>query len=216
MNYRRPDRKGIFITIEGSDGSGKSTQIKNIKKYMENKGIDVIFTREPGGTPIGEKIRALILDTENSEMTSLTEAFLYAAARAQHVDEEIIPALEEGKIVICDRFVDSSIAYQGYGRELGDTVKEINRFAVRDAEPDLTIFFDLPPEKGRERIKKNNMTFDRLEKENLDFHERVYRGYRDIIKNGDRYEVIDASMSEEEVKNHVLKILDNLFEKGKI
>ena len=214
MNSISDKRKGIFITVEGSDGSGKSTQIGNIKRYFEDRNIQAIFTREPGGTHIGEKIREIILDNDNKEMTGLTEAFLYAAARAQHVDEKILPALQQGRIVICDRFVDSSIAYQGYGRQLGNVVKEVNQYAVRDVLPDLTIFFDLSPEKGRERIKRNNMTFDRLEKENMDFHQRVYRGYQEIIEGEQRFAVIDASKSEEQVCRDVFAILDQLLEKG--
>ena len=214
MNSIKDERRGIFITVEGSDGSGKSTQIDHIKKYFKDRNIQAIFTREPGGTHIGEKIRDIILDNDNSEMTGLTEAFLYAAARAQHVDEKIIPALKQGRIVICDRFVDSSIAYQGYGRNLGKSVKVMNQYAVRNAVPDLTIFFDLPPEKGRERIRRGNMTFDRLEEENIDFHNRVYRGYQEIIEEEERFAVIDASKTEEQVRDDVFAILDRLLQKG--
>ncbi len=131
--------RGIFISIEGPDGSGKSTQIENIKEFFHDKNMDIIFTREPGGTPIGERIRGIILDRKCSEMDPMTEAMLYAAARAQHVAQVIRPALEKGKIVICDRFVDSSIAYQGYGRKLGEAVASINHFAVKECMPD-TLF----------------------------------------------------------------------------
>ena len=131
--------RGIFISIEGPDGSGKSTQIENIKEFFHDKNMDIIFTREPGGTPIGERIRGIILDRKCSEMDPMTEAMLYAAARAQHVAQVIRPALEKGKIVICDRFVDSSIAYQGYGRKLGEAVASINHFAVKECMPKVVV-----------------------------------------------------------------------------
>ena len=132
-------REGYFISFEGGDGSGKSTQIQILREFLEERGYDVILTREPGGTPISEKIRSIILDKANSEMDDMTEALLYAAARAQLVSQIIRPALEEGKVVICDRFVDSSMDYQAYARGLGDSVKTINAFAVGDCMPDLTI-----------------------------------------------------------------------------
>ena len=139
--------KGKFITVEGTDGSGKSTQLKLLMDYLGTKNCDVVFTREPGGTEISEKIRDVILDINNKEMTDMTEALLYAAARAQHVQQKIIPAINEGKVVICDRFVDSSIAYQGAARGLGtDNIMQINSFALNGIMPDLTLFFDLPPE----------------------------------------------------------------------
>ena len=144
--------RGFFITFEGGDGSGKSTQISILKESLIEKGYDVILTREPGGTDISEKIRELILDPENGEMEDITEAYLYAAARAQLVRQLIKPALEEGKVVICDRFVDSSIAYQGFGRGLGDAVGVINTYAVDDCMPDLTILLKLDPERGSSRI----------------------------------------------------------------
>ena len=147
--------RGKFITIEGTDGSGKSTQIGLLMDYLNKKGVDVLFTREPGGTPIGEKIREIILDVNNREMAPETEALLYAASRSQHVREKIIPAVEAGKIVICDRFVDSSLAYQGAARGMGmETIMEMNRAALWGIMPDLTVFFDLSPEKGILRKEK--------------------------------------------------------------
>ena len=145
--------KGLFISIEGPDGSGKSTQIENIKQFFCDKGIDIVFTREPGGTAIGERIREIILDKNCSEMDYMTEAMLYAAARSQHVAQVIRPSLEEGKIVICDRFVDSSIAYQGYGRKLGDAVTIINGFAIGKCLPDVTFLMKLDPRIGRRRSR---------------------------------------------------------------
>ncbi|MBO8433846.1 MAG: dTMP kinase, partial [Tyzzerella sp.] len=136
--------KGLFITIEGTDGAGKSTQIELLKKYLEDRGKDVLVTREPGGTPISEKIRDIILDRENSEMSSITEALLYASSRAQHVSEKIKPALAEGKIVICDRFVDSSIAYQSVARGLSTKlIEDINKYAVDGLTPDITLYLSL-------------------------------------------------------------------------
>lgn len=202
-------RRGIFISVEGSDGSGKSTQLENIRKYFDEHDIPVIFTREPGGTAIGEKIREIILDNENSEMCDLTEMFLYAASRAQHVTEKIIPALEEGLNVVTDRFVDSSIAYQGYGRGLLDCVKTVNDFAVCGRLPDYTFFLDLDPVIGKSRITAGSE--DRLEQEKNEFHLNVYNGYKDLIKDDDRFIVIDASGTIEEVKSLIYDKLDCIF-----
>lgn len=190
---------GKFITLEGPDGSGKSTFIKLISEYMENKGISFIVTREPGGTPIGEKIRDIILDNENINMGPETEALLYAAARSQHIHEKIIPALEEGKIVISDRFLLSSLAYQGVGRGLGiENVKMINDFGLRGIYPDLILFFHIDPEITLER--KTTQGGDRLEKEGNDFHRKVYEGYRELIeKYPEKICRIDARKSVEEV-----------------
>lgn len=152
------NKRGKFITIEGTDGSGKSTQIELLKKYFADKGIDVVFVRDPGSTQIGEKIRSLILDIQNTAMSDETEALLYAACRIQLVNEVILPALESGQSVICDRFVDSSIAYQGFARGLGhEKIERINSFSLEKCMPDLTIFFNIPPEKGmlRKITKKN-------------------------------------------------------------
>lgn len=207
--------RGKFITIEGTDGSGKSTQIELLMDYLRKKGADVIFTREPGGTQISEKIREIILDVNNSEMTGITEALLYAAARSQHVEEKIIPALEAGKIIICDRFVDSSIAYQGAARGLGaEKIMGINEAALHGIMPDMTLFFDLSPEKGILR-KKNERALDRLEKEKMDFHEKVYEGYKNLCKKyTERIKPIDADRSIDEVHSEVIEVIDGLL-KGK-
>ena len=201
----------LFISVEGGDGSGKSTQLENIKKYLESKGIDYVFTREPGGTEIGEKIRSVILDPENKEMTDLAEALLYAASRAQHVEEKIIPALESGKFVLCDRFVDSSIAYQGYGRMLGDVVWEINAPAVKAHMPDITFFLNISPDTAMSRISQRG--HDRLEQEAINFHERVYEGYLALIeedkKSGrNRIVDIDANRDRELVWEDIKRVLD--------
>lgn len=207
--------RGKFITIEGTDGSGKSTQIELLMDYLRKKGADVIFTREPGGTQISEKIREIILDVNNSEMTGITEALLYAAARSQHVEEKIIPALEAGKIIVCDRFVDSSIAYQGAARGLGaEKIMGINEAALHGIMPDMTLFFDLSPEKGILR-KKNERALDRLEKEKMDFHEKVYEGYKNLCKKyPERIKPIDADRSIDEVHSEVIEVIDGLL-KGK-
>lgn len=205
---------GIFISVEGTDGAGKSTQLEFIKKYLEERKKDTVFLREPGGNAISEKIRNIILDTENSAMTPQTEALLYAASRVQLVNEVIMPALEDGKIVVCDRYIDSSIAYQGYGRNLtAEKIEEINGFAISKCMPDMTLFFDLSPEKGILR-KKNQHDLDRMEQESLDFHNRVYDGYVSLAqKYPERIKRIDASMSIDEVWAEAKKYLDELFEK---
>lgn len=188
----------MFITFEGGDGSGKSTQIAKLKDALQVKGFDVVLTREPGGTPISEKIRQVILDKDNQGMTPVTEALLYAAARAQLVRQVIIPALEEGRIVICDRFLDSSIAYQGFGRQLGDAVDNINQYAIAGCMPDLTIFLKLDPASGRDRIGSREK--DRIEMESDAFHQRVAEGYRWLEENyPERILAVDASQSIEEI-----------------
>lgn len=192
-------KKGLFISFEGMDGSGKSTQIQRLKEYLEKKGCRVILTREPGGTPIGEKIRDIILDRENREMRCMTEALLYAASRAQHVEQVIKPALEEGKVVICDRFVDSSIAYQGYGRSMGNAVEEINRYAVAGCMPDVTFLMRVPPETGSGRIEGREK--DRIEMEPDAFHTEVYRGYEALAERWpQRIVSVDASGSVDDIE----------------
>lgn len=197
-------KKGYFISFEGIDGSGKSTQIKKLKKYLENDGYQVVLTREPGGTDIGEKIREIILDPSNGEMTHMTEVFLYAASRAQHVEQVIKPAVENGKIVICDRFVDSSIAYQGYGRQLGECVGIINQYAVAGYMPDMTFLMKAAPDIGNDRIK--NRQKDRIEMENSDFHTRVYMGYEELEKLfPDRIIGIDATQSINDIEQSIIR-----------
>lgn len=203
---------GLFITIEGPDGSGKSTQIKKLAEYLKKKGSAVIVTREPGGTKISERIREIILDRENIEMDPVTEALLYAASRAQHVAEVIQPALESGKTVICDRFVDSSIVYQGIGRGLGvEAVENVNRIAVKNILPQITFLFQLCPEVGLER-KTEQGEKDRLEQEALDFHQRVFEGYQGLkALYPQRIVVVDANRSIEEIhKDIVLAIEERL------
>lgn len=206
-------KRGLFITFEGPDGAGKTTQFNRLSQYLKQQGFDPIVTREPGGTPIGEKIRELLLDTENKEMDPAAEMLLYAASRAQHVSQVIKPALEMGKIVLCDRFVDSSAAYQGVGRGLGiETVEAVNLPALHGIEPDLTLFFNLSPEEGLKRRFRDSQKGDRLEQEQMDFHQKVYRGFC-ILR--DRYpqriREIDASQSEENIFRVVLEAVKQLI-----
>lgn len=206
--------KGLFITLEGPDGSGKSTALKLIGNYLETKGIEFTVTREPGGTEIGEEIRHIILDEKNNNMSIETEALLYAAARGQHVHEKILPALERGEIVVCDRFLLSSLAYQGVGRGLGiEEVKAINDFAIRGVEPDLVLFFHVDPELTLER-KTGELGGDRLEKAGADFHKTVYEGYMKLLNMYPKnIKVIDASKSIEEVFNQSIREVENLLRK---
>lgn len=205
--------KGLFITLEGPDGSGKSTIIKLIGDYLQKKGIEFIMTREPGGTSIGEDIRHIILDNKNTDMGGETEALLYAASRAQHVHEKILPALDSGKLVLCDRFVLSSLAYQGVGRGLGiDRVKMINDFALSGLYPDLILFFHIDPEITLKR-KTSGTDGDRLEKEGNDFHNRVYNGYMELLKlYPDNIRIIDASQSIEKVLEDSIGKIEELLD----
>lgn len=192
----------MFITFEGPDGSGKSTIIKKVYEKLINDGFDIVLTREPGGTPIAEKIRDIILDNSNVALDARTEALLYAASRRQHLVEKIWPALKEGKIVLCDRFLDSSLAYQGGGRNLGvQNVLNINLFATENTYPDLTLFFDIDPELGLKRVSQDKKRVaDRLDNENENFHEKVYSTFKEIVNtNSQRIITIDASKSIEEV-----------------
>ena len=192
----------MFITIEGTEGSGKTTVAKELAKILTTNGYEVVHTREPGGTPISESIRNVILDKNNTSMDGRTEALLYAASRRQHLVEKIWPALKEGKIVLCDRFLDSSLAYQGYARGLGyDEVLNINLFATENTYPDLTLFFVIEPEAGLQRIAKNkNREVNRLDLEKLPFHQKVYDAFIELSKKfPERYVTIDASQSLENV-----------------
>lgn len=218
--------RGLFITLEGGDGAGKSTQIDNITKFFEKKGFVVLHTREPGGTAISEKLRDILLDRNNTEMDAVTEMMIYAASRAQHVREKIIPALERGEIVICDRFVDSSIAYQAYGRCLGDMVAEVNGHATGGLVPDITFWMDIDPEAGRARASKrahvadtadadagqeNDEGLDRLELEKIDFHYRVYEGYKKIAESDpDRVKRINAAGTVDEIRDVIYGYLEEL------
>ncbi len=192
--------KGVFISMEGPDGSGKSTQIKMLSDYLKDSGYEVIITREPGGTVISEAIREVILNKDFTEMNPITEMLLYASARAQLVAEVIGPALEAGKAVISDRFVDSSVVYQGIARGLGiENVYQVNNYAIGKYMPDVTFLLDIPAEEGIKR-KKDQKELDRMEQESLDFHKKVAEGYRELAKlSADRIKVIDATLPIEEI-----------------
>ncbi|MGF3106242.1 dTMP kinase [Rossellomorea aquimaris] len=208
--------KGLFITVEGPEGAGKSTILTELYNRLLQEGFNVIQTREPGGISIAEQIREVILNTGNTEMDKRTEALLYAAARRQHLVEKVIPALEEGKIVICDRFIDSSLAYQGNARGIGmEEVMDINQFAIEDKMPDLTLYFDIDPEEGLKRIAKHNgREVNRLDLESVDFHTRVREGYQKLIKQyPDRIQVIDASQSKEAVFGDAYGIVTDYLNK---
>lgn len=197
-------RPGLFITFEGPDGAGKTTQINRLTDYLVSMGMDTVLTREPGGTRIGEKIREIILDPQHQEMDHLTEALLYASSRAQHVAEKIRPALDAGKTVICDRFMDSSIAYQGYGRKLGERVRIINEIAVEGLTPDLTILLLVDPDEGKKRI--SNGFLDRLELEAIHYHIDVYEGYLALANRyPERILCIDGSRGIEEISSEIIE-----------
>ncbi|MDF2677158.1 MAG: tmk [Bacillota bacterium] len=204
------DTKGLFIVLEGPDGSGKSTMANKIGEYYKLKGKEIEFTREPGGTNISEKIRELILDNNNVEMDYRTEALLYAAARAQLVSQKIIPWLENGKVVISERFVYSSLVYQGLGRGLNiEDIKKINDFAICNIVPDLVLLFDIDPEKALNRkLRFNNG--DRLENENISFHRRVYDGYKQIANYYPEIKIINAERSIEELFEEIKNIINSI------
>lgn len=200
--------RGMFITFEGIEGCGKSTQVDLLRKHLTALGHEVLVTREPGGCPIGEKVRDILLDPGNSGMTPLTELLLYEASRAQHVAGVIRPALEAGVTVISDRFYDASTAYQGHARGLGaDKVKELNLVATGGLKPDLTIVLDLPASEGLRRLGRD---LDRIESEAIDFHEKVRNGYIELArKDPDRVKVVDSSGTIEETASEVAKIVED-------
>lgn len=207
----------MFITFEGPEGSGKSSVLNEITNRFINEGYSIVKTREPGGTEIAEQIRNVILDKQNIKLDPRAEALLYAASRRQHLVEKIWPAIKEGKIIFCDRYLDSSLAYQGGARNLGvDEVLAVNSFATENTFPDLTILFDITPELGLERIAKNaNREVNRLDLEKLDFHHSVRNTFLQLAKKySNRYVVIDASKSYEEVVNEVYTIIKKRLDNG--
>ena len=212
-----PAPRGRFITFEGSDGCGKSTQHKLLRAYLENCGVCVVSTREPGGCPISERIRGVLLDVSSMGMTDECEALLFAAARTQHVHDTILPALEKGCTVLCDRFVDSSVAYQGAGRGLGDWVREINARAVKDCLPDLTLVFDLSPDEALSRRLSQSQA-DRIELSKGELQRRVYEKFIAMCESGDkRFYRIDASGSIEQIAGRVRqKVMELLTGKAEV
>lgn len=208
------NKKGYFISVEGTDGSGKSTQVKLLIEYFKASEKEFTYLREPGGAKISEQIREIILNSENVEMHKDTEMLLYAAARAQLVNEVILPALDADKIVICDRFVDSSFAYQSFGRGIPyEMVKTVNDIAISGRMPDITLFFDLSPEAAAARRLARGEVGDRLENEDAAFHKAVYEGYKTLAeKMPDRIKVIDARRTIEEVHADVIKLIEELLQ----
>ncbi|MBT2617092.1 MULTISPECIES: dTMP kinase [unclassified Bacillus (in: firmicutes)] len=211
-------KRGIFITMEGPEGAGKTTITQMLGKALQQEGYQVLLTREPGGVPISEQIREVILNKDNTAMDSRTEALLYAAARRQHLVEVVMPELERGGIVLCDRFIDSSLAYQGHARGLDiEEVYNINKFAIGDMMPDATLFFDIDPEEGLKRIQSNGeREVNRLDLEALDFHKKVCEGYQFIINRWkERFIIVDAGRTIEEVFEETkASLLDFLAKAG--
>ena len=202
--------KGTFITFEGPEGSGKTTVARMVLESLNEEGYEVLYTREPGGIDIAEQIRKVILDPKNTAMDAKTEALLYAASRRQHLIEKVLPALEKGTVVICDRFVDSSLVYQGVARGLGiEAVYQMNLFAIEDVMPDATIFFDVAPEIGLQRIAENaHREVNRLDLEKLDMHQRVRQGYLRLAEQEkDRIVTIDASRDLDSVVEEVYQVI---------
>ena len=205
--------RGIFITIEGGEGAGKTTLISALAAHLQQSGAGVLVTREPGGIPIAEQIREVILDPAHTAMDSRTEALLYAAARRQHLTEKIVPALEAGTWVICDRYIDSSLAYQGHARGLGmEAIQEINRFAIDSWLPDVTLYLDLPPAVGLSRIAAaKQREINRLDLEQQSFHEKVREGYLQLLqKHPSRIVKIDADQGAEAVLAAAIAALSRL------
>ena len=210
----------LFITFEGVEGSGKTSQIQRLKKYLTQKGIPCKVTREPGGSPIGEKVRKILLDPEHREMVPATELLLYEAARAQHVREVLKPLLKKGGIILCDRFCDATLAYQGYGRRIDlKWIARLNRLASQGVKPDVTFLLDCPSVVGLNRAIQRNRTLrqereERFEKEEIQFHHRVRKGYLAIArKEPHRVKVIDTREGEEKVFEKIRKIVDNLIKR---
>lgn len=206
--------RGKFITFEGPDGSGKTTQVRRLTAYLQDAGFTTAATREPGGTEVAEKIRGILLDPLNRQMTDRTEALLYAASRSQHVEELIQPALADGKIVICDRFTDSTIAYQGFGRKQDlEFLAQVNEIATRGLKPDLTLLLDISPEAGMGRIFASRGTKgDRLEQQSLDFHSRVRQGFRFLAeKDPGRIKLISGEKPADEVFREIKGYVDELL-----
>ena len=208
----------LFITFEGVEGSGKTTQIERLKRYLTRMGIPCRVTREPGGCPIGEKIRKILLNPDHREMFPLSELFLYEASRAQHVEEVIRPLLKKGTVVLCDRFSDASIAYQGHGRQVDATwIEKLNRLSSQGIKPDITFLLDCPSDVGLKRALQRNRMLNkekegRFESEKIQFHHRVRRGYLSIArKEPRRVKVIDTRQGEEQVFQKIRGIVDELI-----
>ncbi|MED4126877.1 dTMP kinase [Shouchella miscanthi] len=209
-------QKGLFISVEGGEGAGKTTVVDKIESTLKERKYTVLRTREPGGVELAEQIRNLLLHTEQIDMDDRTEALLYAAARREHLVKKVLPAIESGAIVLCDRFIDSSLVYQGYARGIGmEEVWKINQFAVEGHLPDLTLYFDVSPEVGLARVKKDQVRdWNRLDQETMNFHKKVEKGYKLLVESEqERIKVIQAERSFEEVYHQALTIIED-FIKG--
>lgn len=207
--WRNYMMQGLFITFEGPDGCGKTTQMKLLAEYFEKKGKEVVLTREPGGKGLGEKVREILLNYDG-EVSDRCESFLFLADRAQNIDIIVNPAVKEGKIVLCDRHIDSTVAYQGYGRGLNiDRINMLNNLATNGKKPDLTLVFDVDVETSMKRVGKEK---DRMESAGIDFHNRVRKGYLELAKQEPkRIKVLDATKSIEEIHKDVINILAEVF-----
>lgn len=207
--------RGLFITFEGTDGAGKTTQVQRLSAELAQTGYDICLTREPGGPPISEQIRDMLLNPDHNEMAATTELLLYAASRAQHVSEIIKPALESGKIVISSRFADAMVVYQGYGRGLDlDRINRLNRIATDGITPDVTFVLDLPVEIGLQRVQNSRGGLDRLEREKIDFHQRLRDGYRTLAQQEpQRMKIVDAQASPEHVYAQIEAAVQPLLQK---
>ncbi|MFC2091438.1 dTMP kinase [Elusimicrobiota bacterium] len=204
---RRSGLKGSFITLEGPEGSGKTTQAQMLTEFLTAKGIDVVRTREPGGVSIAEKLREMLLDPDNIIFPK-TELLLYASGRAQHTQELIMPALKEGKYVICERYVHASLAYQGYGRGLDmKLIKQLNRISTSGIKPNITFILDIDVEDGLKRVQEANGKFDRLESENIGFHKKVRTGYIELSREDPNIVVLDGGNYQDKICHKMIQIL---------
>ncbi|NYT86049.1 dTMP kinase [Pollutimonas harenae] len=209
--------KGLMIVVDGGNGAGKGTCLRDIETYLNDLELEVVMTREPGGTAIGEKIREILLDKSAGEMCDVTELLLFAAARAQHVRQKIIPAINAGKVVVSDRFDSATVSFQHYARGLDlDLIKQLNDIAVAGLRPDFTIILDLDPALGLQRVASRGSDFDRLEKENLSFLERARQGYIDQAQaDPQHFATVDASQSFEQVRHEVLQLVEQVISRHK-
>ncbi|HZK10626.1 MAG TPA: dTMP kinase [Clostridia bacterium] len=200
--------EGKWISFEGGEGSGKTTLIKGLVEKLEERNLPYLLTREPGGVPVAEKVREILLEKTDRPMDAMTEAILFAASRRQHLVEKVLPALTEGKIVLMDRYVDSSIVYQGYARGLGmEKIKALNEFATDGHLPIITFYLDLAPQKGLERIIENKRLMNRLDDENLDFHKKIREGYLLLCEKEDRLRCLDADKRPQQLLEEVWEII---------
>lgn len=204
--------KGLWISFEGGEGSGKTSLIEGLVNKLEERGLNYMVTREPGGVPLAEKIRDVIMTRTEIPMDPMTEAILFAASRRQHLVEKVLPGLEAGKIVLMDRYVDSSVVYQGYGRGLGmERIWQLNLFATDGHMPELTFYLDLDPEVGLRRIHKNQREINRLDEESLDFHRKIREGYLILTNKEKRIHQLDANKALEVLVSEVWQIIEALL-----